>query len=232
MIRRDYILQMIEEFFQFLSRLNSLKTSHQWQEASAVAGDQFQKLLGVDAEHAVALTETELLAKIIAGEPTQTVRDKVLMLVALFKEQGDIAFGQVRPEESRAAYLKGLHLLLHVMATDPDLERPEFVPKVEEFLSALHDKALPLSTEAMLMRFYEQTGQFARAEDSLFAMLELEPANPSLLDFGLSFYQRLESRSDSVLAEGDLPRAELDAGAEELRQRKAALVVPAGPGLP
>jgi hypothetical protein len=81
----------------------------------------------------------------------------------------------------------------------------------------------------MLMRFYEQTGQFARAEDSLFAMLELEPTNPSLLDFGLSFYQRLESRSDSVLAEGDLPRAELDAGAEELRQRKAALMVPTGP---
>jgi len=194
-----------------------------------VAGNQFQKLLGTDAEQAVALTETELLAKLLAGEPTQTVRDKVLMVATLFKEQGDIAFGQVRPEESRAAYLKGLHLLLHAMATDPDLERPEFVPKVEEFLSALRDKALPLSTEATLMRYYEQTGQFARAEDSLFAMLDLDPSNPSLIDFGLVFYRRLEARSDSVLAEGDLPRAELDAGAAKLHQRRTALPLSTGP---
>ena len=48
------------------------------------------------------LSETDLLAKLIQGEPTQVVRDKTLILSALLKEAGDLAAEQDRPKESRA----------------------------------------------------------------------------------------------------------------------------------
>jgi hypothetical protein len=54
-------------------------------------------------------------------------------------------------------------------------------------------------------------------------MIDLDPDNPGLLDFGLTFYGRLQHQPDSVLDLGELPRAELEAGAAELKQRKAAL---------
>ena len=44
--------------------------------------------------------------------------------------------------------------------------------------------------------------------------------DPAALEFGISFYQRLESQSDLRLDEGNLPRTEIESGLEELRARR------------
>ena len=223
MIRRDYILRMIEEFFQILSRIKSLKTSQQWDQAGDELEQGFQRLVGAGAETVSKLSETELLASVIRGESTLAVQDKTLILTSLLKEAGDVATGQGRIPEARAFYLKGLHLLLQTPVSEELSGQPGFVPKVELFVQSLSDSPLPLPTLAMLMHHYESGGQFAKAEDALFSMVDLEPNNPALLEFGLTFYQRLQHQPDSVLDFGELPRAELESGAAELRQRKATL---------
>ena len=221
MIRRDYILRMIEEFIQALARVNALKQDRRWQEAAGVVDEEFQRLIGVGAQAVARLTETELLPTIIRGEPTQAVRDKTLMLTALLKEAGDVAAWPERAVESRSCYLKGLHLLLETLAHEEVSAFPEFVPRVEMFVAVLRDSPLPLETQALLMQHYERSGEFAKAEDALFAMLEAEPGNAGLVEFGASFYKRLQGQSDAALEAGNLPRPELEAGLAELRKRSA-----------
>ena len=223
MIRRDYIIRMIEQFFQLLNRLQSLKQEQRWNEAATTLDDQFRQLAGCGPSEAVQLSETELLAKLIQGEASVAVRDKTFMLASLFKEAGDVAAAQERIEESCKYYLKGLHLLLEALGRGDAYELPEFVPKVEVFVSALQGSQLPFHTHGLLMQHYERTGEFGKAEDALFAMLELEPDNSALLDFGISFYQRLQGEQDTALEEGNLPRAELEAALSDLRARKQAL---------
>jgi hypothetical protein len=223
MIRRDYIIRMIEEFVQLLARLKSLKQEQRWDEAAGTLDEQFRRLVGTGAQAVVQLSETELLAKLIQGGPTLAVRDKTLMLSTLLKEAGDVAAGEQHLEESRSYYLKGLHLLLETLGRGEVYESPEFVPRVELFVAALQDSPLPFQTQGLLMQHYERIGEFAKAEDALFAMLDLEPNNPALLDFGISFYQRLEGQPDTALEEGNLPRAELEAALSDLRDRKAVL---------
>jgi hypothetical protein len=220
-IRRDYILRMIEEFIQALARINALKTGQRWQEAAGAVDEEFQRLIGAGAQAVVRLTETELLARLIRGEPTQAVRDKTLLLTALLKEAGDVAARQERAEESRSCYLKGLHLLLETLAREEVFDCPDFVPRIEMFAAALRDSPLPLQTQALLMQHYERSGEFAKAEDALFAILEAEPGNAGLVEFGVSFYERLQGQSDAALAAGNLPRPELEAGLAELRKRQA-----------
>jgi hypothetical protein len=137
MLKRDYILRMIEEFVQSLRRIQSLKTSRQWEITDAAIDEEFRRFLGEGAEKATQLTETELLAKLLEGEPTQSVREKTLLLVALLQEAGDSAAMQERGYASHTYYLKSLHLLLDVMASGDVFEWPEFVPKVESLLSGL-----------------------------------------------------------------------------------------------
>jgi hypothetical protein len=67
------------------------------------------------------------------------------------------------------------------------------------------------------MQHFEQLGEFAKAEDVLFATLDAQPAQPGLREFGMAFYQRLMSKSDAALSAGNLPRPELEAGLAELR---------------
>src|SRR5438552_3945050 len=151
MIRRDYILRMIEEFMQALSRIRSLKQDQHWQQATVALDEEFNRLIGEGAQAVARLTETELLAKVIRGEPTQVVHTKTLMLTTLLKEAGDLASAQGQLEASRASYLKGLNLLLRSLANAEADELPAFVPKVEIFATALQDSPLPLETQALLM---------------------------------------------------------------------------------
>jgi hypothetical protein len=223
MIRQDYILRMIEEFMQVLSRISSLKRSQRWREADELIDGEIKRLLSAGAQAVAQMSETELLAKLIQGEPTQVVRQKALVLTTLLKEAGDLAVAQDRAAESRACYLKGLNLLLETLARADTAAFPDFVPKVEAFVHALQDAPLPLNTQARLMQHFERLGEFGKAEDALFAILETEPREPKLLDFGIGFYQRLGAHSDSNLSAGNLPRVELQAGLAELERRKADL---------
>ena len=224
MIRQDYILRMIEEFMQVLSRIAFLKRGQLWREADGVLDAEFRRLVSAGAEAVSQMSETELLAKLIQGGPTQVVHHKALLLTTLLKEAGDLALAQNRLAESRTCYLKGLNLLLEALAGAEALALPDFVPKVEVFLNALQDSPLPMDTQARLMQHYERLGEFGKAEDTLFALLEAEPNEPRLLEFGITFYQRLKSQSDDSLGAGNLPRAELNAGLAELERRKAGVV--------
>ena len=222
MIRRDYILRMIEQFIRALAHLRSLKQERRWDEAGVTLDEEFKRFVGIGAADVERLTETELLAQSIQGEPSLAVRDKTLLLTGLLKEAGDLAVARDQLDEGRAWHLKGLHLLLDTLGREESLDTPDCVPRIEAFVSALAGTPLPLATQARLMQHYERFGEFGRAEDALFAMLEQEPENDMLVDFGLSFYERLLRQSDANLEVGNLPRAEVEASLAELRERKSA----------
>ena len=220
MIRRDYIIRMIEEFAEALARIRALKQQRKHGEAAVLTEEEFKRITGIDSESLLKLTETELLARLIESEAMHAVRVKIFFLTTLLAEAGDIAAAEGRLEESRACYLKGLHLLLDSLARGDAFEQPEFVPKVELFVNALDE--MPTQTHALLMEHYERTGQFGKAEDALFGILDGDVNNEYAVNFGISFYERLLGHTDVQLIEGNLPRAEVEAGLEEWRGRKSA----------
>ena len=220
MIRRDFVLRMIEEFAQALARINSFKRDKRWGEASETLDTEFKRLIGEGAQAVARLAETELLARLIQNDPTHVLRDKTLILTALLHEAGDVAAAQGRAEESQVCYLKSLHLLLDVLARGEVFECPEFVPKVEMLESALKGAQLSVPTHALLMQHHERTGEFAKAEDELFAMLDAEPDNGAIVEFGVAFYQRLLTQNDTALTAANLPRAEVEEGLKELENRR------------
>ena len=206
---------------QTLSRLRALKQGQRWAEAGEELDAEFKKLVGDGAEAVARLSETELLARLMQEGPTQLVREKTLMLTALLREAGDVAAAENRTEESRECYLKALHLLLDVLARGEVFEWPEFLPKVEMLVAALQSAPLPVRSAAMLMQHYERTGEFAKAEDAFFAMLDAEPDNQAVVEFGITFYERLRSQSDAALNAANLPRAEVEDGLKKLLQARA-----------
>jgi hypothetical protein len=223
MIRRDYILRMIQELGEALSRINALKNAGQWQQASETLDEQLRRLTEEDADGIVKLTETELLSRLIRDEPTFAIPDKTLMLASLLKAAGDLAAAQGRLTDTRSYHLKGLQVLLGLLAEGELSDSPRFIPAVEEFVLALGPSELPLQTQALLMQHYERIGQFAKAEDLLYALLELSPEDPHLLDFGIAFYERLLRHQDAHLHAGNLPRAEIETALADLRNKKLQL---------
>ena len=220
MIRRDYILRMIEECIRALARIAAFKVEHRWDKATEVLNGELQQLVGADAQAIARLSESDLLARLMQTGPTHALREKTAILSTLLKEAGDVAAAENRPEASQHYYLKALHLLLDVLAREEVFDCPDFVPKIELLVTALQSISLPIHTHAMLMRHYESIGEFAKAEDELFAMLDIEPDNESFVELGCAYYQRLLAQSDAVLVAGNLPRSEVEEGLKELRTRR------------
>ena len=115
-----------------------------------------------------------------------------------------------------------MHLLLEVLLHEGATALPDFVPRLEMLLAGLRGQPLPPRACAAVMLQYELVGEYAKAEDALFALLESEPENPALIELGFAFYERLLRQSDAALSAGNLPRAEVEAGLSELRARRAA----------
>jgi hypothetical protein len=222
MLRRDYILRMVQEAAELLSRIRSLKNEERWSEARVDVNAKLQTLVDANVQTVVKLSKTELLARVIRDESTLAVKEKTVFVSALLKEAGDIATAEHHAEEARSCYLKGLDLLLDVLREGDTYEFPEFMPRVEMFVCALADTVLPLSTQPTLMQHYERTGQFGKAEDCLFSILESGPDNMEALDFGIAFLKRLESQSDGNLISGNLPREEVQSSLAELQARRVA----------
>src|SRR5437762_3035960 len=116
MLRRDFILRMIEEFAQALARIRALKKKQRWREASVALDTEFEQLIGDGARAVTRLSETELLTRLMRDGPTHLVRDKTFMLATLLNEAGEVAASENRMDESRECHLKALHLLLDTLS--------------------------------------------------------------------------------------------------------------------
>jgi Family of unknown function (DUF6483) len=221
MIRRDYILRMIEKIVQVLMGIREKMSEHNEVEAEQMLDQVFRELVGLGPLEVSRLSEMELLALLMKDDPTQVLREKSLLLVALLEEAARLRAAQGHTAESQACRIKALDLLLSIQLQDVDLELPAFVPRI----GAMHDELseaglqLPLRTLAALWRHYERTGAYARAEDVLFTLLEDEPDNPALRSEARAFYERLLRQSDASLEAGNLPRKEVEAGLAELVTR-------------
>jgi tetratricopeptide (TPR) repeat protein len=220
MIRRDYIIRMIEEAARLLRRLSEMRHEQKWERAGSTLDEAFEKLIGTTLGGTLHLTETELMGRIIEGEATMAVRDKTLLLAALLTEAGDLRTAENRMDEARRHYVQALNLLLRITLTEAEFVWPDFVPKIDILLSALGQHRLPIATLAALMQHYERLGEYGRAEDTLYSMMEIERANPALLELGAAFYRRLLRRSDETLVAGGLPRPEVMDGLAELGSRQ------------
>jgi hypothetical protein len=220
MIRRDYIIRMVAEFAQALARIRERRDKREYAEAGEALDEAFLELVGTGAESVSQLTEIQLLAELPLDEPTHVLREKSLMLVALLDEAGQLYVAQEREVESRTCRLKALDLLLTLQLRDADFELPDFVPRIDMLRTQLSDSQLPLRTQAGLWRHYECIGEYGKAEDALFAILEAEPANANLIAEAGAFYERLKRQSDSALEAGNLPRKEVEMGMAHIRDLK------------
>jgi hypothetical protein len=219
MIRRDYILRAIEECVQALTQIGTLRQDRRLEEARRAVDAQCEKLAAAGARNLAQLSETELLARLAEGQPTQTVRPRLFLMISLLQEAGEIAAAEGRVADAREIGVKALNLLLEVSAQNDAGEHPAYVPKVEALVRLLEGVTLPVRTRVLLMRHYESAGQLAKAEDTLFSILDSTANDAASLEFGIAFYQRILRQSDAILAAGNLPRAEAEETLKELQGR-------------
>ena len=95
--------------------------------------------------------------------------------------------------------------------------KTETVSTIDQILSRLGNEDLPLDIYRLLITYHEYTGEYSKAEECLFELVEngFEKA----LQIGESFYSRLLKRTDQELKRGNLPLSEVNEGLQELKTK-------------
>ena len=221
MIRQDYILEWIKRYVRWITEIIGFVRAKDYESAIRRIDMALRTLLEVGSDSVTSLTEGEMLARLSLGGLGPAVDDKCMVIAALLKQLGIVCVEKQQLAMSRDCFLKSLHLVLGLKLREEDTELADYTPTVVELAEFLKPYDLPPRTHGALMVYYEQTGEFALAENALFALIESAPGHSEPAAIGIAFYQRLLAQSDETLVAGDLPRAEVETGLAEVSKHAA-----------
>lgn len=218
MTQRDYILRMAEMLGRALADILYSREIRDYAAAHELIEEQFRQILGVGAGFIHSVPEDTLLSMLTSFDTLDI--EKCLMLAILLKAEGDIYEDQANPDASYYSYLKSLNLFLEVLLYEDNFKSAGNFPEIEDLLNKLEAYELPVRTEQLLFRYFEEIGKYSRAEDVLFDMLDTGEADDELIERGFAFYRRLMRKSDAELLAGNLAREEVEEGLGRLEGMK------------
>lgn len=214
MIRRDYILRMVQEMVQMLARVVFLKNRREYDQALSEINQALRQLGAGDAGQA-SLSVEDWIALCRKHEGAAT---GLMMATAdLLREQGEVLTLQEKPAEGHRSRVASLTLFLEAILTGETFISAELLAKVETLIEKTANGPRPAALRRRLVRYLETRGRYALAEDEIFDWAETgeEAARAE----GLAFYERLRAMNEDVLQRGGLPRDEVAQGREEFARK-------------
>ncbi|AWB47043.1 hypothetical protein DCC85_18555 [Paenibacillus sp. CAA11] len=217
MLRRDYLVRMIEEMTDMIATVFNLKQQKKYTEALWELDEQYKKQFRLNGTLVNSLSLKDLIEVFRMGDKIEA--DKLQSLARLMKEEGGIYLEQNKEDEAVIRYMKALHLFMYASFHGADRELWNIDREVQELRTAVKGYQLPVETEQLLMSYEEREGRFDSAEDSLYRLLK---SGTTGIGEGTAFYERLLNLEDEKLEQGNLPREEVEEGLAELRRRAEA----------
>ncbi len=213
MQRDDFIKRLIRQFTRFLLKIIGLIDDNDYAQALETIEEVRESVLGINALLIYHLPIQDLIGLFTVAENVDT--GKLLMLAELFNVEGDVYAAMGKPEKSETAYFKALDLYLEIYLLTEVVRFPEEFSTIESIDDKI-DTELPFGTAANLFTYYEDAGQYARAEEALFAYIETTPTPEESLEEGRAFFERMKAKSDEDLTSGGLSRTDMEQGLAEL----------------
>lgn len=218
MIRRDYILRLVQEMVQLLARVVFLKSRREYEQALSEINRALRQLNAGGDQGASPLTPEEWIA--LCRKHDSAASGLMMATAELLRQEGELLALQERRPDSQRSRMAALTLFLEAILTGETFISVELLNKVEDLVDQTAEAERPPALWHRLVRYFEAREQFALAEDALFGWVETGDA--SARTQGLSFYERLLARTDADLERGGLPRPEVEQGRDDLRQRGGA----------
>jgi hypothetical protein len=219
MVNKDYLLRLAEKVGRALATIIGLRAYNKNEEALIFIDDLLLKTVGLTSSFLNSLSE-EMLVQTISPLDRLNV-EACLWIASLLQAEGEIYETMDSANASYYRYHKALYLFLTLILHEPVPDDSTVYSDIDTLLNKLADYELPTPTKSLLFAYYEHIGNYAKAEDTLFDLLETRSdseRNSPLYVRGEAFYRRLLTKSDDELQEGNLSREEVEEGLAQLEK--------------
>lgn len=212
--RNDYIMRLIQQLGVALGQIIWRKGREEYDEAEAIISRTALNLLGIDMTLLRRLSDEGIIS--LLRRPDTADVGAFIAAAELLAQQGDIDAARGLPDAGYDCRHKALSLFLEACLAAPETCDDEYAAKIDALAAQISDYPFPPLTRRKLFDYYEQSGDYARAENVIHHMLE--DGDPEAWERGLAFYERLRGRTDAELARGGLPRDEMEEGLDAFRE--------------
>jgi hypothetical protein len=218
MTQKDYILRMFEEIGRIIAQVIYLRQMKDYQGAHELIDEQLKQTVGMGSGFLHSMSDETLLSLLTTLGMLNA--DKCWLVATLLKAEGELYEEQQDENNSYQSYLKACNLFLEALCHQYKQKRIEKVAELEELANTLEVYELPLHTRQLLFWYFEHSGQYSKAEDILFDILEIESSEErdateereEMLELGKAFYARLLLKSEEDLQGGNFSRDEIEEG--------------------
>lgn len=207
MLRKDYLVRMIEEMTEIIGKVFDLKQQKKWIEALWELDELYKKQFRLNSRLIGSLGAKDIVELLRTGGTVEA--DKLQSLARLVKEEGEIYSQTGQSDESIFRLMKALHLYLAAGQHGTDRTLWNLDGEVRELLTRLQGYRLPPDTERLLLSYEESEGRYDQAENALYRLFQDGVATK---EEGIAFYERLLLIDRERLEQGGLPEQEVREG--------------------
>jgi len=208
MLTEDYLIRMINLALAALASIVGLKTASKYYEAFIEIDQTLEQLLGLRADLVRRLDDNSILAALTIHGSLDV--DRLWIVAELYNEEGDIYNAQNNPTQGYWSYLRSLNFYLYGVLEGGGKHLPEPVEKIQALVQTLQSDDLPPETLFSLFYFYEQMGEYTKAEVTLERLMTVPGAQEDIRAEMIDFYQRLLEKSEANLVKAGLTRAQVE----------------------
>lgn len=214
MLRQDYLMRMVEILTQALSRILFLRDAGRIDAAIDEIRDTARQLLGVDLVMVDKLAGDDTMALLGTGGHFDAA--KCFASGMLLKLHAEIMETQDGEAATIRRFIKSLRLLTESILDAGNPLSDDHVGAIESLWHRVREYELPPGLQSKTIRALELSGRFDLAEDLLFDLLETDD---TAVGMGIGMYERLLTKTDRELEQGNLPRTEVEESLAELKLR-------------
>lgn len=209
MLQRDYFLRMAEMLASVLAKVLFNRQNNNYEEAEKEIETAAKTIVGLDL-NIINILSTEDIIKLM--KTTGLYAGRCLISAELLKEYADVH--ELKGKESGSIKFKSLSLYIESILSKELPEPEKYFSKINDLIKVIPVDIVSDELSFKLIDYYEFSGQFSQAEDLIFEMLESN--NRKIIDRSVSFYKKLQLRTDDELLNGNLSREEVNDALEEI----------------
>jgi hypothetical protein len=148
--KRDYILRIIDEVGELLSRVIFQRSKDRPEDAMQSVVQAGERLFNLEADKLFQFTPDQQFAMLTEHEAPAIAGQKVLLFAALNAEAGKIYTTLGNLPMARSCFINALRFTLKAQASFPSENPPAYAPRVPELLATLKDAPLDADTAALV----------------------------------------------------------------------------------
>ncbi len=217
MLKSDLIIKLIEKFRAAEEIISNLLSEDKYEEALKYVDETYRDLFRLGSKSFNTLSDEDLIEMLKINGIIET--DRFIIAARLMEREGSILERLNYPAAADHIYAKALRIYLEAFFSDPEAELKEYFKDVEIIQTKLEDYDISKITKMKLCLYFEESQNYAEAENILYDLLEAENYEKELLKSTVDFYERLLSKGDDDLIQGGLPRDEIQDALNFLLQK-------------